>query len=153
MTPIPPIPWDMPSSERQFYEGVSQKPPEERTPAEHMCKRYVDLCLDLIQTRDTLIERIAKLTAEVERLQDSRFKLAVAHTEDQLAIERLNKELEGPRIHRLRNEELERENTRLKAPVSDEELTPHCLGTKYFLTEVFDKVIASRATRTPPQEG
>jgi hypothetical protein len=120
----------MPSSERQFYEGVSQKPPEERTPAEHMCKRYVDLCLDLIQTRDTLIERIAKLTAQLEVSERDFTNLLDAHHKVNLA-----------------------ENTRLKAPVSDVELTPHCLGTKYFLTEVFDKVIASRATRTPPQEG
>jgi len=41
---------------------------------------------------------------------------------------------------------------KLKAPVSDEELTPHCLGKKYFLTEVFDKVIASRATQSTENE-
>jgi hypothetical protein len=115
MTPIPPIPEDL----REMYENAV---------------KYLGLGPNGLHVREytrvkMFIERIAKLTTEVERVIEER-RLA------------LNK-VAG----------LEAENARLKAPVSDEELTPHCLGTKYFLTEVFDKVIASRATRTPPQEG
>lgn len=34
---------------------------------------------------------------------------------------------------------------RMREPVTDEELTPHCLGKKYMLTEVFNRVLSRRA--------
>ena len=41
---IPEFPWDMPSSERQFYEGVALKPVEERTPALSTCTSGMSIC-------------------------------------------------------------------------------------------------------------
>jgi len=58
-----------------------------------------------IEEIDGLMGEVDALKAQIERLEDSRFALAVAHTEDVLTIERL------------------------KAPVSDEELQP--LHDKY----------------------
>jgi len=90
-------------------------------------------------TVEVLIERIGKAEAQVEALQRENAGL-------RSEIKTL--EFEKKRIIQIGEAQI----AKLKAPVSDEELTPHCLGKKYFLTEVFDKVIASRATQSTENE-
>jgi hypothetical protein len=66
---------------------------------------FIDITLEHQKRTDEAEAENDALKAQIERLEDSRFALAVAHTEDVLTIERL------------------------KAPVSDEELQP--LHDKY----------------------
>jgi hypothetical protein len=99
--------------------------------------------------------------AELERLyrQGQEHKSIPPIPEQDPALENLlrwNQE-KAKRIAKLTaaNEELGRENTRLKAPVSDEE-RKKIIYTPYIddaLVETVNNILASRATRTPPQEG
>lgn len=50
------VPWDMPTSDRNEYERIAAIEPLARTEHEEMIKRYIDYCLNLLQTLDELIE-------------------------------------------------------------------------------------------------
>ena len=91
----------------------------------------------------------ARLTAEVERLKEERKEESALYAQSLRCHDGITKLLQESRA----------ENTRLKAPVSDDEwyaiwnagMCLGMMGNEGATKEGFNAILASRITRTPPQ--
>lgn len=67
---LPPRPWDMPTDDKDVYELIASKAPEERTLTDNLFKKYADVTFQAIANCDEMRRCLKHVEAENESLKD-----------------------------------------------------------------------------------